>query len=46
VVITVSAPGLTASSGVPVMSQRVLGSQGLHGACTASGGGQTKSGNA
>lgn len=46
IVITVSAPGLTYTSPTPSSGVRVHGSAGQHGACAASGGGQTKSASA
>jgi hypothetical protein len=46
IVLTVSAPGLTYTSPTPSSGVRVHGLAGQHGACVASGGGQTKSASA
>jgi hypothetical protein len=40
---TVSAPGLTDTTDTPANGDRVHGTRGLHGTCTASGGGQNRS---
>ena len=46
VIITVSAPGASYTTAAPSMSNRVYGTTGQHGSCSASGGGQSKSGSA
>jgi hypothetical protein len=46
IIISVSTPGLSYTSPGPTNGVTVHGTVGLHGACTASGGGQSKSGSA